>query len=219
MKGLLIKDFRLMATQKSFFAIIIVVMFCVTMATDNPYFVVGYVSFVFSLFTISTISYDEFDNGLAFLFTLPVTRKEYALEKYVYGLLLGGIAWFCAAMATLVYQLVTVPEFLGAEWLAGAAFMIVFIVLIPSVMVPLVLKFGGDKARIVSMVFAGALVAIVFVLNTVFDSLHLDLGEGLNQVFSAMNTGVLLGIVFVVLIVILLISIKISVRVMEKKEL
>ena len=34
---------------------------------------------------MSSISYDEFDNGNAFLFSLPITRKDYVLEKYIFG--------------------------------------------------------------------------------------------------------------------------------------
>ena len=40
---------------------------------------------VTAIFAITTISYDEFDNGLAFLMTLPVTRKQYVAEKYLLG--------------------------------------------------------------------------------------------------------------------------------------
>ena len=34
-----------------------------------------------------TISYDEMNNGLAFLMTLPVTRRQYVAEKFICGLL------------------------------------------------------------------------------------------------------------------------------------
>ena len=40
--------------------------------------------------TTSTIGCDEADHGTVFLFTLPVSRKEYVLEKY--GLAVAGSA-------------------------------------------------------------------------------------------------------------------------------
>ncbi len=43
--------------------------------------IVGYCTMFGMLFTVNTISYDEFDHGYLFLFTLPVTRKDYVLEK------------------------------------------------------------------------------------------------------------------------------------------
>ena len=44
-------------------------------------FPIGFLGFVGALFSLSSISYDEFDNGNAFLFSLPITRKDYVLDK------------------------------------------------------------------------------------------------------------------------------------------
>ena len=49
--------------------------------TKELYAAVGYVTFIFTLFTVSTISYDEYDNGYPFLFTLPITRRQYVNRK------------------------------------------------------------------------------------------------------------------------------------------
>lgn len=81
MLGLLIKDFQLMWKQKSFFIIIIVVGCLLTMGYNDFTFMVGFITFILSLFTVSSISYDEFDNGYPFLFTLPFSRKTYVIEN------------------------------------------------------------------------------------------------------------------------------------------
>ena len=60
MKGLLIKDLRLMKVQKNFFFIFIVIAIGMGAFSYNISFMVGFLSFVLSLFTLSTISYDEF---------------------------------------------------------------------------------------------------------------------------------------------------------------
>lgn len=219
MKGLLIKDVRLLTSQKNFFAVVIVIALIVMMTTKNPSFAVGYVTFVFPMFTLSTISYDEFDNGYAFLFTLPITKKEYIFEKYIFGLLLGGIVWLCVTVITMIYQMVTVPGFSAKDWLVSSAFLISIMVLLLSVVIPVVLKFGGDKSRIVLMLIVGAFIAIAFVVNALFDSLQVDPGEGFRQMVSFLDTGFMLGGVFIVLIVILLISIRISMRIIQRKEL
>ena len=33
----------------------------------------------------STISYDDTDHGMAYLMTLPVTRRQYVYSKYVFS--------------------------------------------------------------------------------------------------------------------------------------
>ena len=84
MKGLLIKDIHLMKNQGK-----VLIIMCVLMAimfgtmNGNIYGAAAYVTFILTLFTVSTISYDEYDNGYLFLFTLPITRKQYINEKYL----------------------------------------------------------------------------------------------------------------------------------------
>lgn len=87
-KGLFVKDFKLMKVQKNFFLVIVAVSVGMAAFYDDSTFMIGFLAL--SLFTLSTISYDEFDNGNAFLFTLPVSRTNYAVEKYCLALLLAG---------------------------------------------------------------------------------------------------------------------------------
>lgn len=94
MTGLLIKDFRLLKVQKNFFTLIVFILLGMILFSEDNFFAVSFATFIFSLFSTSTVSYDEFDNGNPFLFSLPVTRKGYVLEKYCFGLifLLGVLA-------------------------------------------------------------------------------------------------------------------------------
>ena len=74
MKGLFVKDLKLMMLQKNFLLLILAIVIGMMIFTDDVIFLLGFLSFIVSLFTVSTISYDDFDNGNAFLFTLPITR-------------------------------------------------------------------------------------------------------------------------------------------------
>ncbi len=96
MRGLFVKDFRLLMLQKNFLLLILAIVIGMMAFTDDVVFPLGFLSFVVSLFTVSTISYDDFDNGNAFLFTLPITRENYVIEKYFLGLLFGCTAWIVA---------------------------------------------------------------------------------------------------------------------------
>ena len=94
MKGLFVKDIELMKQQKQFFILVIVMGVILNLAgSGSVSFAIGYFTFVTAIFAITTISYDEFDNGLAFLMTLPVTRKQYVAEKYLLGAGLTAVAW------------------------------------------------------------------------------------------------------------------------------
>ena len=68
MKGLFVKDIELMKQQKQFFILVIVMGVILNLAGSGSIsFATGYFTFVTAIFAITTISYDEFDNGLAFI--------------------------------------------------------------------------------------------------------------------------------------------------------
>ena len=80
MKGLLIKDFRLLKGQV-YFLLIVTVCVIVFMINGSEAFGVAYVCSMVALLSLTTVSYDEYENGCAFLFTLPITKKDYVKEN------------------------------------------------------------------------------------------------------------------------------------------
>lgn len=81
MKGLLIKDWKLLLRNQKSFLVIMSVMMVLYMAIGNPVFVISYTPMLCVFVALSTITYDMFDNGAAFLFSLPFSRKDYVREK------------------------------------------------------------------------------------------------------------------------------------------
>lgn len=84
MKGLLIKDLKIILSNKSMFLVILVIMGMVAF-TDVAIsaFVTSYISILFTTLVVTTISYDDYDRCISFLMTLPVSRKDYVRGKYV----------------------------------------------------------------------------------------------------------------------------------------
>src|SRR5699024_6759865 len=104
MKGLIIKDFKLLMMQKSFFITLAIVAIFFGITTDTI-FVIGFLTMICSMFALSNISYDEFDNGNAFLFSLPITRKGYVIEKYIFGIMLGVISLILSTIIACILTL------------------------------------------------------------------------------------------------------------------
>ena len=86
MKGLLIKDYKLMLGQKSFLGMAALMSVLYLAIYKDPTFAVVFITVMCTMFTVSTLSYDEYENGMAYLFTLPISRNTYVLEKYVFAL-------------------------------------------------------------------------------------------------------------------------------------
>lgn len=216
MKGLLIKDLRLMAAQKKFFlSLVLVTVLLVIMAQDAS-FIICYMSFIGAQFSLSTISYDEFDNGNAFLFSLPITRKGYVVEKYGFGLLMGGGCWLFSMLAAMVGGEIRklVP---ANDTLMVAILILPIMLLVVAVMLPFQLKFGGEKGRIAIFVIVGVVAAAIFVGLKMEEALGINF-NGFLSGLQELGFGALATVLAVAAIVVLLISGRVSMAILEKKE-
>ncbi|MFQ9656153.1 MAG: ABC-2 transporter permease [Enterococcus sp.] len=217
MTGLLVKDFKLMATQKNFFLVILLIVIGMISFTEDVSFPLGFLTFALSLFTLSTISYDEFNNGYAFLFTLPITRVGYVLEKYCLGFLLGFGSWLLATFLGLIATVVRDTTSLTEIWQIAAMILPVMII-IQSIMIPFQLKFGGEKGRIAIIGAVGLLVvAGVVIVKGAKLFFNVDLIAQLNTL-PIVSMGMLFLIALVIAMLLLALSVRISISIMKKKQ-
>lgn len=217
MKGLFIKDFKLMMLQKNFLLIILVIVIGMMAFTDDVVFPLGFLSFVASLFTVSTISYDDFDNGNAFLFTLPVTRNAYVIEKYSLGLLFGCAAWILAAVMGLITTVVkaALPV---TDFMRGALIILPIMIVIQAVTLPFQLKFGSDKGRIALIgAFGGLAVIGILIVKGAKALFNIDVVQILDNL-PTVSMGVFIAATIAATLLMLLISMKISLSIMNRKE-
>ena len=216
MKGLLIKDFKLMLMQKNFFIIIIVVACLISISSQDPTFMIGFITLILSLFTVSTISYDEFDNGYPFLLTLPFSRKTYVLEKYVYGLILGTGAWIVSVMICSL-MLIVQGKPVTSDMLIGAFVILPMFLVIESLMIPVHLRFGGEKGRYALIACVGVLVVIGFVVMKIVEIFHINVLP-LILAIDALGPVMFMMILLMIGFLIMLVSLKVSLSIMNKKE-
>lgn len=215
MRGLLVKDFRQILQQKKFLALIFILAFFLNMNTDGS-FVFGYLTFVGAFLVLNTLSYDEYDNTLPFLFTLPVERRTYAIEKYVFGLIICGSGWLIGLVFALVQSLFT-TEMPVKEILLSSPIYIPLFILMLSIMIPFPLIFGREKGTIVMMVVMSAFIAIAYLVDHIMNERGLSVSKLLDSM-SGMTIGMFELIAFVVALVMLGISCVASMAAMKKKE-
>lgn len=208
MKGLLIKDMKLMLGQIMFLAFLPMVGALIVVPSGQLDMGFSYIASVSGLFAVTTINYDSYDNGYSFLFTLPVSRKEYVKEKYVFAIIsstvvimaVGGILWLLTAAVHLEnnYEF---AEFAGNMW---SAYTVTIIAL--SVLLPIFLRYGAEKSRYIILILCG-----IFMALSVAVTMNEMLGELLEVKIK--------GIVFLILAAALLMgSYVVSCGIMERKD-
>lgn len=216
MKGLLIKDIKLLANMRSSLVFILLIAVGMAAYMSDASFIVMYLGLIGTSFTSSTVSYDEYDNGYGFLFSLPVTRRDYAVEKYCFGLLMGGGGWLAGTVLSVASAVVkegAAP--LDAFMISLMLFPAVMIML--SVLLPLHMKFGAEKSRIVMIGAAGALFGLFAVAFKILDGMDLNLNAVWDRL-PAFGMGAVIAGAAAAGIAMLLLSCRISISIMEKKE-
>lgn len=147
MRGLILKDlFILKQNYKTFFVLIIFFILAMFQNSSAASFT-SVINAVFTMMITTTISYDNLAKWDKYALTMPITRKEMVLSKYIcsiifnlIGLVLGIVIVF--AMGIIRNNLNITEIFISA--ISSAIVMIIFI----SLMFPLVYKFGVEKFRI-----------------------------------------------------------------------
>lgn len=216
MKGLLIKDFKLIKNQKNSLLIVAAVAAVMTAYMENSSFLITYLAFVGSQFARNTISYDDFDNGNAFLFSLPVTREGYAAEKYIFGLMIGGGGWLFGTAAALIAGAVKNTGSPTDTFITALILFPILLVFV-SISIPFHLKYGAEKGSIVMVVTGGILAAAFVLAAKLTEAANINL-SALADKLPAIGMKAAILAAFLTGAVILLISLRISISIMKKKE-
>ena len=221
MKGMLIKDFRLLKNQgKALLLMLFAVAVFMNFITDvGPSFIVGYITIIFSLFTATTISYDEFDNCYLFIMTLPVTRKKYVNEKYVFALLSIVCTWVLGTvLGTILLLAQPAAEMNAADWLGSCIGYIFAAWICVSIMLPIRLKFDSEKSRYANFIMIAVVFIAAFLVSSVIDYLPMSIVEAGKEWFYGLSAGGVLGIAGGITVAAVIISYLCSQHIMAKKE-
>lgn len=217
MKGLLVKDIRFLMSQKASLLVCLGlgVYFLLTGA-DLTYAMV-FSMMMAALISTSSISYDAFDNGMAFLLTLPIQKTTYVVSKYIVSILVAVVCGGAISIAAVICNALGV-EGVDLSMLGGGLVMaVIMAVVLLTIMIPIYIIFGGEKARFAMMAIFGVVVAIGYIVGKIagdmvakIDSLIVKL-EAMNDMQLALTT---LGVI----IVLFAISIGITIKFLERKE-
>lgn len=222
MKGLLIKDFQLTFLNiRMLVALCIVSIFLTSSSTGSAAFVISYVTIVFFMFVLTSISYDELDHSISFLFTLPISRKTYVLEKYVFSLVCGVIGLVFSSAICIVIGMIKNINLVGPDFIPVALSIYLMLLFIVALMLPIQLKFGGDNGRIALFLVFGIIVAAVYIGSKILEHFHIyeaDIIKFVNLILTS-NTALIIPAFIILVLAALGISYGISLRIMNRRTL
>lgn len=217
MKGLLIKDFKILKGQKQFFAAVLVVTFVFLMTNTSFSFVISYITVMTGMLTLTTISYDDHENGMGYLFTLPISRKGYVQEKYLFGFMTTMPVLAAVSAAAFLASRVRHIDFTAEEWTGAVLGSLLVITVMLSLLIPIELKFGTERSRVAMMVVFGGSFVVICAAVKVFEYLGIDWKIWVNR-FDGLNLSVILTAFIMACGIIMAVSYLFSLRFMTKRE-
>lgn len=173
MKGLLLKDWYQVKTNMRMMYLTVLAVLAIWMfSTSNAYvFPVSYAAIFLGILPVNLLTYDQSVGWVEYGRTLPVSKKTLVAEKYLIGL-------FCAAAAVVIGGLFitvislrtgTTPDKDALSLLAGS---VCAILLVNGISLPLLYRFGAEKARMIYVLTFAGLGALLGGGGAVMDELQ-----------------------------------------------
>lgn len=218
-RGLLIKDLCLMREILKLLLIILFVTVIFIFNGTSSTFLTGYIMIIIAFLVGMTISYDEMNNGLAFLMTLPVTRRQYVAEKFICGLLSLFLGFVYAMVVAVIQSMIgnSAPDL--KESIMTAVLFAVIGVIALSFSIAIDLKFGVEKGRVM-LILGFMVIFFLFYMGVAFLERNFpEKKEAFLQWFNTIFEGSkIYPVCAVICAVVLLVSFFASCRILEKKE-
>lgn len=214
-KGLITKDILQLKSYKKTLIIFIMIFALTSISAQDGVenMLVIMLTLGFGMFSMASFNYDEFNKADRYILTLPLTKKEVILSKYilvicstVIGSVIGILLSYIVIFA-MNKQVPNIEEIISIG-LGG----IFGIGIIEAIQIPCVYKWGAEKGRIQMLILTAVLGAILCIVAKV------DIQLPANNILNIFNT--FLPLIFIVLtIIIYYISYKVAYKIYNKKEI
>ena len=210
MHGLIQKDLYSLRGSLKSILLITIVFGVIFIPQAGGVSLIAVMVFMMSSLVISTISMDDFVKWDKYALTLPLSRKDIVKSKYELLLLLSITGAVIGLVVTTAYNLVVNQASVEDMLMMGIMMVAISITLLGIVM-PVIYKFGVEKARILMM--ACIFLPIVLILGLVYAADNF--GNGLPEVSNLL----IIAITLVISAVVFLLSYFVSLRIYSKTDL
>lgn len=189
--------------------------------TMDSSFIVSYFPMIAMMLVISTIAYDNHENGVGFLMTMPVSQGDYAVAKYIFSVIGLFSAWVVAIFVQFISLFIQKTPFVVSDIVLEDFMILPVFFIITSIMIPVEFKFSSEKSKIVLFVICGIIILIMLAGKSVLEFVQTNFGvdfEAMAAKADTLSPITVIAVLYAFCVVIISISMVISIRIMKKKE-
>lgn len=220
--GLIKKDLLNLSSYKT--SLLILIIFCAIAigSTDTITFVPIIVCAITGMIALSTFNYDETSQADKYILSLPVTRQDIVLSKFILAIsstIIGALLGFLFTIFLVnILNIIRPGSLITLDYnnllttTIGAMF---GISLIQSIQIPSIYKWGAEKGRI--QMFVLIFVLVVLILGISYLIMNSNFNINLEDIENFMNK---FGIITLILAMIIMYytSFKLSLKIFKHKD-
>ncbi|MBR5508658.1 MAG: ABC-2 transporter permease [Lachnospiraceae bacterium] len=147
---------------------------------------------------------------MQFLLGLPISRKTYVREKYLFGTMLAVVTWILSILMQMLFRRIQTSADHGFEFPGMFPVFLAIVFVFLGYSIPFILKYGAEKGRTISYATLFGVFAVILVLSKMNFFPVIE-----NKITQVLEKGM---IFLIVSIVFLTGSYFISLKIIEKKE-
>lgn len=221
-KGLMIKDLLQLKSYKRMMIVYIIIFTCSAIAQSDAAGIEGTLiimfAFGFGMFSTATFSYDEMAKSDGFILTLPTTKKDLVISKYILVIVLTTIGAILGVMLSIIIITAIYRQFpniiellvIGTGSILGMSF-------VESVRICCIYKYGVTKGRMLILIITA--IAALLVGGIIYVGINLNIELPSDVTFSNILVNFLPIIFIATTAIIYYISYKVSYKIYIKKEI
>ena len=176
-----------------------------------------YITVTMAIYVANMLAYDEMDHGFQYLFSLPVTKKDYVREKYIFSFIMTACGWCIGVICAGITVLIKPEEVFDPETLAMELITIFVFQAIAGITIAIRLRFEGEKGRLVLPIAILIVFAICYAIGS-FVMDNLGLRESILYMIEGIGDFEIAIALIVLSLLVWFVSYIYSMRVMKKKE-
>lgn len=217
-KGLILKDLLNLKGYKFTIIVFIVIFTLVSISQENSFYLLPLmITIGIGIFGISSFSYDELAKSDKYMLTMPITKKDIVISKYILVMLFNISGAIFGIVVSCILQYIFMGEIGDILELVTYCIGGIFgITLVQAIQIPIIFKKGAIKGRIYLFAIFGILGLLATGLVLWGGSLNVEIP--LNELDSIPPLYVI-SILLVLTGIIDYISYRISYGVYRKKEI
>ncbi len=146
MKGLILKDFMNLKRQYKVMLVMLVFYIVLSLSSNDSSMFSGIISVLIVMLTVTTTSYDEQSKWDRYALTMPVSRSDLVIGKYILGLILSVAAF----IVNVIFQITTGSGTIQYVLTVSAALFGAGLFLL-CIILPIMFRFGVEKGRLLMM--------------------------------------------------------------------